>query len=174
MKNSNWQWIQKRDRLLLYLTFFCLSLLLVSQIILLFQAGRVQLSRIDQLEGEQLSLDIPPGYNEPIKIIDSQNVTNPLQLFRNSQVIIIRMITPVNHHGVFAAINGKKAEDFYKGEVQLHVYDGDYVEINATALQQPSQYIVNVPGSKVVSPLNGLIVESRGTITAVGKVKFKN
>lgn len=174
MERSNWRWIHKRDRLLLYLTSVCLSLLLFSQIILLFQTGRVRLSRIDRLEGQQISLDIPPYSDEPVKMIDSQTVINPLHFFRSSQVLIIRMINPAHHHGVVATINGKAAEAFYKGEVRLTVYDGDYVEIDATSLKQPAQYVVHVPGSKVLSPINGLILESRGTITPVGKVKFKN
>lgn len=172
MRNSKWSWIINGDKLILKLAVLFVVLLVISQTLLLKETTRMHMSRVDKLEGEPISLQEPSYANSP----PHQNTTwmaGQFKSLRENKVISIRMIKPSGNSQICAIVNGKVMDDFRKGSVRLTVYDGDYVEIDATAHKGVSQFVVNILGSKVAAPMDGLSLEGNANIVPVGKVKFK-
>lgn len=163
----------KVEKWLKYIVIGGLSVLVLSQAILFREEARPYLSRVDRLEGERVILDFTQYANSPLTISERSVVSKSAPVIRDSRVIIIRMIQPTADRRVFATISGEQAGDFSRGEVKLTVYDGDYVEIDCSALNSQARFVVNIPGSRLVSPLDGLVIENQGSIAAVGKIKFK-
>jgi len=173
MRKSAWRRIVRGEVVLLNLAVFFLALLLITQAFLFKDSIRPYLSIVDRYEGEQISFEIPLYAAAPLKISDTGEVSSRLQSLRHSKVVIIRMIQPANHSNIFVTVNGKVVDDFRKGEVKLTVYDGDYVEIDAVSHQEAAQFIINVPNSSLISPIDGLVLEGAGSLIPVGKIKFK-
>ncbi|HEY3425074.1 MAG TPA: hypothetical protein VGL27_09780 [Negativicutes bacterium] len=156
---------------MLRLAVICAGILVISQVLLLKEGTRFYLSQVDRLEGEQISLQLPLYAGTPLNIMETI-VTNHLKSLRESKVIMIRMIKPLQSNNVFVTVNGKVMDSFQKNSIKLTVYDGDYVEIDATLLKEQAQFIVNVPGSGLSVPIDGLVLESNSSVVVVGKIKF--
>ncbi|MBP2625618.1 MAG: hypothetical protein H6Q68_329 [Firmicutes bacterium] len=175
MRRSKDKWIIRVEDVLLRLIIICITTLLLSQLLLLKDGTRQYLSKVDKMEGEDLTSTMPLYADTPLQITEETTVLKNYQnLLRKSEVIVIKMIKNSNNPYVFIMVNGKKVSDFGKGDNKLTVYDGDYIEIDATALSQPVQFIIKVPDNSLLSPQDGLVVEGAKAIIAVGKIKFKN
>ena len=176
MRRSKDKWIIRVEGALMRLIIVFITALLLSQLLLLHEGTRLYLSKVDKMEGEDLSMPMPLYADTPLQITEETTViTNYQNLLRKSQIIVIKMINNSTNPTVFIVVNGKKVADFGKEfDGKLAVYDNDYVEIDATALSRPVQFVIKVPDNGLLSPQDGLVVEGAKTIIAVGKIKFKN
>ncbi|WP_378955522.1 hypothetical protein [Pelosinus sp. sgz500959] len=175
MRRSKKKWIIDVEGVLIYLLSLCMIVLLLSQILLLKEGTRFYLSKVDQMEGESLSLDMPLYADTPLQITEETTVGTDYQhLLRKSKVIVIKMIKGSNGSAIFILVNGKKVDDFRKNNSKLTVYDGDYVEIDGRSSSQPLQFVINIPDQGFLSPPNGLILEGENQIFTIGKIKFKS
>lgn len=159
------------DWLLLRVAAGCVAILLASQLIRLSEGPRRHLSRVDRLEGEPATLQMPYYASAPGQ--ENAPVVNRIEWLREHKTITVRMIQPQQHAGVHVTVNGKRAGDFRRGQVELTVYEGDYLEIDAGALRQPGRFVVNAPEGGVAAPADGLALEGQGEAIPIGKVKFK-
>lgn len=176
MRRSKDKWTKRVEDALMRLIMFFITALLVSQILLLKEGTRLYLSKVDKMEGENLTMTMPLYADTPLQITEEMTVLKSYQkLLRKSEVILIKMIKNSNDPNVFIMVNGKKVTDFSKGtDSKLTVYDGDYVEIDATALSRPIQFVIKVPEKGLLSPQDGLVVEGAKIMIPVGKIKFNN
>ncbi|MBC8015260.1 MAG: DUF5359 family protein [Sporomusaceae bacterium] len=175
MRRSEKKRIISVEDVLIRLIVVCITVLLLSQLLLLKEGTRRYLSKVDKMEGEDLSLAAPLYADTPMQITEEKTVVRNYQnLLRSSKVIMIKMISATNNPSIFIMINGKKIDDFSKGDRKITVYDGDYLEIDATAVSLPVQFIIKVPDKEFLSPQDGLVVEGSKKILVVGKIKFKN
>jgi len=175
MRRSNDKWITSVEDVLMRLIIICITALLLSQILLLKEGTRLYLSKVDKMEGEDLASVLPLYTETPLQITEETTVLKNYQnLLRKSEVIVIRMIENPNNSNAFVMVNGKKIADFAKGDSKLTVYDGDYVEIDATMLNRSAQFVIKVPNNGLLSPQDGLVVDGTKMIITVGKIKFKN
>lgn len=164
----------KNEKWLIQTIIFLLLVLVAAQTLMLKKLPRQYMSRVDKMEGEQISFDLPLyASTNHLTIADRSVVSKRLPSIREGRIIVIRQIKPASSTRAFITVNGELAADFRKGDVKLTVYDGDYVEIDASMLSEASQFIVNVPGAGLASPADGLVVECLGSITSVGKIKFR-
>jgi len=161
------------EKWLIRLVVVGVSILILSQIAMFKEEARHYLSRVDRLEGEKVSFDSTMYANNSLTISERTVVSKQIPSFRENRSLIIRMIKPPEDRRVFVTINGDKISDFAHGEVKLTVYDGDYVEIDCSDLKTSAQFVVTVPGGGLVSPVDGLVVETINNIGTVGKIKFK-
>jgi len=175
MRRSKDQWITHVDDILRRLIIFFVTALLLSQILLLKEGTRMYLSKVDRMEGEDLTIAMPLYADTPLQITEEATVLKNYQnLLRRSKIIVIKMVKPSTNAMVFVIVNGKKTENFSKGDCKITVYDGDYVEIDATSLSQPTQFVVKVSDNGLLSPQDGLVVEGAKMIFPVGKIKFND
>lgn len=175
MRRSKRKWMINVEDVLIRLLGICIIMLLVSQILLLKEGTRLYLSKVDQMEGESLTLDMPFYADAPLKITEERTVGADYQhLLRKRKVIMIKMVKGSNGSAVFVLVNGKQVDDFSSGDSKLTVYDGDYVEIDGRAMNQKNQFVIHVLDDGVISPPDGLILEGKNQIFAVGKIKFKS
>ena len=175
MRRSKDKWITRVDDVLMRLIIICITALLLSQILLLKEGTRMYLSKVDKMEGEDLTSAMPLYADTPLQITEETTVLKNYQnLLRRSKIIVIKMIKDSANPTVFVMINGKKVADFGKGDSKITVYDGDYVEIDATSLSRPVQFVIKVPDNGLLSPQDGMVVEGSKMIFAVGKIKFKD
>jgi hypothetical protein len=147
--------------------------LLLTQMAMFKEEARHYLSRVDRLEGEKVSLDSNLYASNSLTISERTVVSKQIPSFRESRNLIVRMIKPAGDARAFATINGEKMSDFSRGEVNLTVYDGDYVEIDCAELKAPAQFVVTVSGGSMTAPVDGLVVETKNNIGTIGKIKFK-
>ncbi|WP_145987654.1 hypothetical protein [Methylomusa anaerophila] len=145
---------------------------------LLNQDTRQYLSLVDKLEGEQIAAVLPsqaentPYIKEEDKI--SSFVSRSLLSLRPGKNLVIRMINPPANTDVFVTINGENAGNFHEGSLKLTVFEGDYVEIDVTALkQQPARFVIDASREDVITPQPGLLLEATEPIIVVGRVKLK-
>ena len=175
MRRSKKKWITRIDDILMRLIIIFITVLMLSQILLLKEGTRIYLSKVDKMEGEDLTSAMPLYADTPLQITEETTVLKNYQkLLRHSEIIIIKMIKASDDPTVFVIVNGKKVADFGKGDSKITVYDGDYVEIDATSLNSPVQFIIKVPSNGLISPQDGMVVEGAKMISAVGKIKFKD
>jgi len=175
MGKSTEKWMALIEDVLIRLIIFVITALLLSQILLLKEGTRSYLSKVDKMEGQDLTADLPLYADAPRQIIDEKTVTKSYEnVLRSSKVIVIKMITFPKHAAVYVLVNGKQVADFSQGDCKLKVYEGDYVEIDTKSLAQPVQFIIKVPDKGLQSPEDGLIVEGAKALLTVGKIKFKN
>lgn len=163
----------RRERWLIRLVLGCLITLVVVQALMLNPVPRTYLSQVDRLEGEQI-IGQSQMFAETPLTISSQSPVHKSTPNRIGKAIIIRMINPPRHNLVYVTINGQRGGDFSRGEVRLTVYDGDYVEIDASASQEQFRFTVDVPGTGVIAPLDGLILEAQGSLIPIGKVSIRS
>lgn len=173
-RSKNKRMISVEDVLLRLITV-CITVLLLSQLLLFKEGTRRYLSKVDKAEGEDLSLAAPLYADTPLQITEEKTVIKNYQnLLRSSKVIMIKMISVPNNPNVFIMVNGKKVDDFSKGERKITVYDGDYLEIDATAVSLPVQFVIKVSDKEFISPQDGLFVEGSKKILVIGKIKLKS
>lgn len=174
MRKGVYDYFSNADRLFLKLVVFLTIILLVSQAFMLKGTLRNHISQVDKLEGERISLESPTYVEAPLQISDSSaSAAGFMHSLRENRSLVVRMVKPANAPEVYILVNGKVIDDFHKGQVRLTVYDGDFVEIDATSLPEPAQFVINTIGGKTNSPINGLMLESKGNIVPIGKIKFK-
>lgn len=159
------------EKPLLYLAVSCGVLLFVAQILLYKDSTRQYLSWVDKLEGQTVLLDTPGAHTNPVTIVDNSPVAEPLQVIREHRTITVKMLSPAKRDGVYLTVNGETAGDFKQGEVDLTVYEGDYLEIDASFLHEKGVFIV--AGAGLASPVDGIMLEGKETKIPVGQVKFK-
>lgn len=155
------------DKFLLRLVLSAVGLLFVVQAFLFADETRHLFSLADRLEGEQIALHRPDTGKEL-----SQLVMEPLQKLRNGKQLTISVLSEAKTPSVAVCINGKSVGDFRKGRVSITVYDNDYLEIDASAWQPAARFRIDSEAG-VVLPINGVIVETKGDIAAIGRVKLK-
>lgn len=173
--NSKDNWMERGEAILFRLLVIFITTLFISQLLLFKEGTRIYLSKVDQMEGERITAAIPLQTDTPLQIIEETTVIKHYQnLLRKSKVLLIHMVKASKESDVFIIVNGKRVDGFTKGNSKITIYDGDYVEIDATALAQPTQFIINVPDNDLLSPQDGLIVEGSKRILPIGKIKFKN
>ena len=163
--------IRGGDNVLLRLLFIALTLLISSQLLLFMTPTRMYISRVDRLEGENTFNEVPPK-TETTAL--EKTVINNFGALRRSEQLTVRMIKPNHNKKAGITVNGKLAAVFNDGECNLAVYDGDYIEIDGTHLQEAAKFVVRVSDNKLKYPVNGLLFETNGNITAIGKVQFRN
>lgn len=150
-----------------------LILLTVVQIAILHSEVRPYLSQVDRLEGETINHDLTRYTMSPLGAGERTVVTSKVPVFRQGRTIVIRMIYPKEGSNIHAIINGERAASFGRGDVQLTVYDGDYVEIDCSAADQAARFAVKVPSGGLLSPIDGLLIDQEGSIASIGKIKFR-
>ena len=96
------------------------------------------------------------------------------EIFPKSRILKIHKIKPENSPQVFVAVNGSKRADFASGDIALRVCEGDYIEVDATGTGFITEFVVHVPGGGFVNPTDGLIFINKGSVIAIGRVKFKS
>lgn len=183
MENRNDRFRRKNfiviDRFIIRLAVIAVSLLIVSQTLLLNAEARKHLSLVDKLEGEQITspttmyaADVPwPDPNRSMNIV-KKVVAKSMRTLRSGKDITIRMITPSASDDVFVTVNGEIAGNFARGKVDFTIYEGDYVEIDAAKLQKV-QFIIDTHKNELVCPVDGIMLEGQNSIISVGKVIFK-
>lgn len=174
MTQNNDKWITRIDDILLSLVTIFLIGMLLSQILLLKEGTRLYLSKVDKMEGEDLFSTVPRYADIPLEIKDEVTVVKSYQnLLRRNKTIMVKMLSHPNEPNVFILINGKKTDDFSKGDSKITVYDGDYIEIDGRALNEPVDFLIKVPDKGLVSPQDGVVLTSEKKIFPIGKIKFK-
>lgn len=175
MGGSKDNWMIRGETILFRLILVFIAALFISQLLLFKEGTRLYLSKVDKMEGEKITAALPLYADTPLKITEEITVVKGYQnLLRKSKVIFIHMVNPSEKLTIYMVVNGKRAEGFTKGNCKITVYDGDYVEIDATSLDQPAQFIINVSDNDFFSPVNGMVVEGSMSILPIGKIKFKN
>lgn len=168
-------WMVRSESILLRIIAICMMTLIFSQLLLLRDETRSYLSKVDKMEGEQLNTAMPLYADTPLQIKEETTaIKNYQSMLRKSKVILLHMVKPSANAKVYVVVNGKRASDFINGNSKISVYDGDYLEIDASELEQPIQFIIKVPEKDLLSPVDGLIVEGSKGILTVGKIKFKD
>ena len=119
MRRSQKKRIISVEDVLMRLIIVCIMMLFLSQLLLLKEGTRHYLSKVDKMEGEDLSLATPLYADRPLQIIEEKTVVNNYQnLLRSSKVIMIKIISGANPNA-FIMVNGKKVDDFGKGDRKL-------------------------------------------------------
>ncbi|WP_425061109.1 hypothetical protein SCACP_18820 [Sporomusa carbonis] len=184
MENRNHRFRQKKflciDRLLIRLATVAIIALLASQTLMISGETRKYLSLVDKLEGEQITspatmyaADVP--WPDPNKSMNTVNkvVARSMRTLRPGKDIVIRMINPPANADAIVTVNGETVGNFGKGKVEVKIYDGDYLEIDATNVKVPTQFIIDTRRDDIIFPVDGIMLEGRGTVISVGKVIFK-
>jgi hypothetical protein len=175
LDRSKDNWMIRGETILFRLILIFVIALFISQLLLFKEGTRIYLSKVDRMEGEKITATMPLYADTPLQITEDTTVVKGYQnLLRKRKVIFIHIVNPSENLNIYMVVNGKRADGFTKGNCRITVYDGDYVEIDATALEQPVQFIINVPDNDLLSPADGLVVEGSKSILAIGKIKFKN
>ncbi|XER07016.1 hypothetical protein SRRS_25610 [Sporomusa rhizae] len=168
------------DRLLIKLATIAVILVLVVQVLLLNGETRKYLSLADKLEGEQITspatmyaADVP--WPNPDKTTNPVNkvVAKSIRSLRPNKDITIRMITPPSQADALVTVNGEAVGNFGKGKVDITIFDGDYIEIDASQMQTPAQFVIDTHKHDLIFPADGILLESQKNIIVVGKVIFK-
>jgi len=169
------------DQLLIRLVTIAVILLLTVQVLLLHDETRKHLSLVDKLEGERITApttmyaaDI--SLTEPTRTFNtvSKVLAKSIRSLRPGKDITIRMIPPAATSDAVLTINGEIAGNFALKKVAITVYDGDYLEIDVTKLKgKPAQFIIDTHNSGLLSPLDGILLESQSNTITIGKVIFK-
>jgi hypothetical protein len=169
------------DQLLIRLATIAVILLLTVQILLLHDETRKYLSLVDKLEGERITAPSTMyaaniSLAEPNRAFSMVNkvIAKSIRSLRPGKDITIRLISPDATSDAVLTINGEIAGDFAAKKVAVTVYDGDYLEIDVTKLKgKPAQFIIDTHKSDLLSPVDGILLESQNNIITIGKVIFK-
>ncbi|WP_371370837.1 hypothetical protein [Sporomusa aerivorans] len=168
------------DQLLIKLSAAAVILLLVCQVLLLNSDARRYLSLVDKLEGEQITspatmyaADVP--LPDPAEAMNTVNkvFAKSMRSLRSGKDITIRMINPPASIDAVVTVNGKAMGNFSKGKVDITLYDGDYIEIDATKIKKPAQFIIDTHKNDMVFPVDGILLEGQNNLIVVGKVIFR-
>ncbi len=184
MENRNDKFRRKHffiiDRLLIKLSTVAVVLLLITQLFLLNGEIRKYLSLVDKLEGEQITspatmyaADVP--WPDPNKAMNTVNkvFAKSMRTLRAGKNITIRMINPPADVDAIVTVNGETVGNFGRGRIELTVYDGDYIELDAVRVKKPAQFIIDTHKNDMVYPTDGILLENQNNLIVVGKVIFK-
>lgn len=164
----------KGETVFIRLAVGLLSVLVIVQFFFLKDSTRPYFSYIDRLEGENISIQMPLYSVKPLYISEmSETAASPLKSLRESKVVVVRMINPRSAGQVTLTVNGQVAGDFSSGDVKATVFNGDYMEIDASAFPYPAQFVIHIPNEGVAYPEDGMVVDAAESTIPVGKVKFK-
>jgi hypothetical protein len=184
MENRNHKFRHKQfayiDRLLLKLATSAIVLLLMTQALLLNGETRKYLSLVDQLEGEQITspaamyaFDVSRSDSNRVWGTVNKAIAKSIRTLRSGKTITVRMITPPTSGDAFVTINGEIAGNFAKGKVELTIFDGDYMELDITAVEKPAQFIIDTHKNDMIYPADGILLEGKDNILVIGKAIFK-
>lgn len=162
------------EPLIIRLAAACVIALVAVQALIYHDTPRRYLSRVDKLEGDPVTWQTPLVAEAPLVISEGSPVASRIHMLRENRLVVIRIVHPAAAADVYPLVNGERAGDFKSGEASVTVYDGDYLEIDASRLPAAGRFVVTVPDGGLVSPLDGLVVEGRGAAVPIGKVKFKH
>lgn len=70
-------------------------------------------------------------------------------------------------------VNGKEKADFSKNKVEIEVYDGDVVEIDASSVSYPVEVVIDSKSENILNDCINLSVEARSDIKALIKVRIR-
>lgn len=175
MDKSKGHWLVRTETILLRTIVFFIIILLLSQALLLKEETRYYLSKVDRMEGNQLNTATPLYADLPLEIREETTVINNYQsLLRKSKVVFLHVVRQPENVTIYVLVNGKRVNSFRKGDSKVTVYNGDYLEIDATELEQSLQFIINIPEKDLLSPADGVVIEGCKGILSVGKIKFKD
>lgn len=161
------------DTVILRLTICCVTLLAFTQAALLLEKPRHYLSQVDRLEGEPVSWQTPLVAEVPHAATQTAPATYSFDRLRPSREIVLRLVRPPADQEIFVLVNGSRQGDFALGETRLVVYDGDYLEVDASRRSTPVRLVIRLPGGGLDSPVDGTVLEGAGGLIPVGKVKLK-
>jgi len=169
------RWTKRIDGVLSYVVAIFVGIMLLAQLLLLKEGTRLYLSKVDKLEGEDLTATMHLYADTPLPMTEETTVVKNYQnLLRSRKVIVIKMMNNPQNANVFVMVNGTKIDNFGAGDCKLTVYDGDYVEIDGTSLSEAVTFLIEVPDEGLLSPQDGLRIKGVKGIFPVGKIKFKN
>lgn len=160
--------------IILRLAVYCITILIVSQAALYLETPRRFLSQVDRLEGEPVSWQTPLVAEVPHAASPATPALYSLERLRPSREIVLRLVSPASDRDIYVLVNGSRQGDFAGGEIKLTVYDGDYLEVDASRRTRPVRLIIHLPGGGVDSPVDGTLLEGAGGLIPVGKVKLKH
>lgn len=164
---------KKLEKYLSKFTIVCIIVLISTQLMMLQDTFRQFFSQIDHVEGTSLITQENVS-TEPLWVKVAQSQLAVVHLFmsqRNSKSLVLRMIEPKASDDVWVMVNGEKMANFHNGEVNLVVYEGDYVEIDSSKLHKTARFVVKVPHGDLITPTDGMTFDEVGSVIAVGKVK---
>lgn len=147
--------------------------LAVTQAVMLLETPRSHLSRVDRLEGEAVTWQTPIVAEVPPAAPPAEPAAYGLARLRPNREITLRLVRPPADRDVYLLVNGSRQGDFASGEISLAVYDGDYLEIDASRRTAPVRLVVRLPEGGLDWPADGTLVEGAGGLIPVGKVKMK-
>lgn len=173
MSTSKWNWLLNLDRPIFKLAVAFVIALVIAQMAHINDKARLYISKVDRIEGNNITLDANHQAESPLQIKETESPAGYFQSMRESRVLNLRLIKPSKSQDIRVILNGKVVDDFRKGSVRIVVYEGDYIEVDASEYQGLVQAIVNVIGDKLAMPIDGLLVEGNNMIIPIGKVKFK-
>jgi len=165
--------LKQGDKFLRLVAYSCIAVLIVVQFFFLNDKTRRFFSYIDRLEGENVSSNMPLYPFKPLAISHSSDTPALQSLRRESKVITVRMIQPRQSEIVSITINGQISGDFRTGDTKITVYNGDYLEIDASKLFEKAQFVVSVSNPGIMYPEDGAVFETVQSVVSIGKVKFK-
>jgi hypothetical protein len=163
----------KWEKYLFKFTVVCIGVLIGTQMLMFQDTFRHYFSQLDHVEGTSLITQENVS-TESSWFEVAQSRLAAVSLFMNrrkSKSLVLRMVEPKTSDDVWVMVNGAKIANFHDGEVNLLVYEGDYVEIDSSILYKKSRFIVKVPHGDLVTPTDGMTFDGVGSVIAVGKVK---
>lgn len=173
VSTSKWNWLLNLDRPIFKLAVAFVIVLVIAQMAHINDKARLYISKVDRLEGNNITLDVKHQAESPLQLKAVESPVGYFQSMRESRVLNLRLIKPSKSHDILVVLNGKVVDDFRSGSVRVVVYEGDYVEVDASEYQGLVQAIVNVVGDKVSTPIDGLMVEGSKMAIPIGNVKFR-
>ena len=163
----------KIDIFLQRLVMIGAAILLVTQVLLLSDTARPYLSRVDRLEGEPFRTDAALYAAGTFDTADSKVVSKSGSGMRDNRTLLIRMVRPTSDARAFVTVNGARLADFARGEAQVSLYEGDYVEIDARQIPEDTRFVLTIKGGSIVTPIDGMVLEGHESIVTVGRIRFK-
>ncbi|MBP2642908.1 MAG: hypothetical protein H6Q67_795 [Firmicutes bacterium] len=172
MRHSRTNDYDRWERRLIVLLLSCIALLMVIQALMLKDSVRPYLSRVDSMEGVS-ALSDQSRFAEKGANSEKSLPVAMVKAFRPRKIVTIRIVQPQTAKEVNVTINGTPSGNFTRGEVEVPVYNGDYLEIDTRLLAENTRFVISVPKNDFIFPDNGRILEGKQTIISVGKVRFK-
>lgn len=171
MASKNGQdWLWSLDKKIQPAAIFCVAVLVVIQLLLFFDESRIFFSRIDKLEGDRVALEFTP--DKPGNEAEGRSVWQEFQVLRRGRKMQIKVLTGSGNQ-VYIKINGNRVDALAPGLAAVTVYDGDYLEIDATLQPGPVSYQVVKVDPDIISPFAGAVLTTRGNIAPIGRIKLK-
>jgi hypothetical protein len=172
LQDRRWTLLLSIERLLTKTAVFFCVLLVTVQVVMTGEQARNYLSLVDRMEGEPIRSERDKDEYEPERF-DILAAVNQYTPFRTHKRIRIHLVKPRVATSIKVVINGQVMGDFREGKCDVTLYPGDFLEIDARGFPEAAVLHVETLDKGLLSPVNGLIVETNGNNFALGKVKFK-